>query len=64
MIPIELKSNVSCKLLVACLSTAEMETGPFKVSKHPTIRNNSHILAVDGIKCKNNKKCFLQKFYQ
>ena len=37
MIPMELKVSISYKLLVACVSTVERETGPFKMSKHELI---------------------------
>ena len=37
MNPMELKFSFSYKLLIACVSTVERETGPFKVSKHELV---------------------------
>ena len=37
MIPMEFKISVSYKLLIACVSTVERETGPFKVSKRELV---------------------------
>ena len=37
MIPMELNFSIYDKLLVACVSTVERETGPFTVSKHELV---------------------------
>ena len=37
MNPMELTFSFSYKLLVACVSTVERETGPLKVSKHELV---------------------------
>ena len=37
MIPMDLKFHFTYNLLVACVSTVEKETGPFKVLKHELV---------------------------